>query len=360
MNKKLFSKIIIISIITVSSTFVSCQNTSKKITISEDTKNEISSEENEINEAIKTGEKYLTENNFNEAKEYFNKALSLDKSNKDIYLKIKDIYLSFNRFDDAYFIIKTALTNNIDIENMKLILKDISSKFKSINMNLSIYQDTRYTLPNQVKAVISGESISIPVTWDNQVVDSSTVGTFIYEGFNEDYGRKVNMEITVMENVYDKQIGSINNIYTVDGKTYIDVDLVEFYQGVEAVNEALKDNAEKEISYTDDGIPILPHGYYIRNNYSKLTTYEISSNCSFQLLPYDFIALGYNVVPPENSSITKEASFKDFINYIDLRNPMDIGDLDVSDGKPVTHKETLCWIELKNGIAYSIYRKYTP
>ena len=43
-------------------------------------------------------------------------------------------------------------------------------------MNLSIYQDTSYTLPNEVKAVISGESISIPVTWDNQVVDSSTVG----------------------------------------------------------------------------------------------------------------------------------------------------------------------------------------
>lgn len=217
MNKKLFYKIIIISVITISSTFVSCQNTSKKITISEDTQNEISTEENEVNEAIKTGEKYLTKNNFNEAKEYFNKAISLDKSNKDIYLKIKDIYLSFNRFDDAYFIIKTALTNNIDIENMKLILKDISSKFESINMNLSIYQDTSYTLPNEVKAVISGESISIPVTWDNQVVDSSTVGTFIYEGFNEDYGRKVKMEITVMENVYDKQIGWVKDfIWTME------------------------------------------------------------------------------------------------------------------------------------------------
>ena len=89
MNKKLFYKIIIISVITISSTFVSCQNTSKKITISEDTQNEISTEENEVNEAIKTGEKYLTKNNFNESKEYFNKAISLDKSNKDIYLKIR-------------------------------------------------------------------------------------------------------------------------------------------------------------------------------------------------------------------------------------------------------------------------------
>lgn len=121
MNKRLFSKLVIISVITISSTFVSCQNTSKKITISEDTKNEISSEENEITQAIETGKDYLTQNNFDKAKEYFNKAISLGKGNKDIYLKIKDIYMSFNRFDDAYFIIKAALTNNIDIENMKLI-----------------------------------------------------------------------------------------------------------------------------------------------------------------------------------------------------------------------------------------------
>ena len=39
---------------------------------------------------------------------------------------------------------------------------------------------------------------------------------------------------------------------------------------------------------------------------------------------------------------------------------MDIGNLDISDEKPITHRETLCWIELKNGVAYSIYRQYTP
>ncbi|WP_291650798.1 Ig-like domain-containing protein [Clostridium sp.] len=355
MNKKLFSKIIIISIITVSSTFVSCQNTSKKITISEDTKNEISSEENEINEAIKTGEKYLTENNFNEAKEYFNKALSLDKSNKDIYLKIKDIYLSFNRFDDAYFIIKTALTNNIDIENMKLILKDISSKFESINMNLSIYQDTSYTLPNEVKAVISGESISLPVTWDNQVVDSSTAGTFIYEGFNEDYGRKVNMEITVMENVYDKQIGSINNIYTIDGKTYIDVDLVELYEGLdESLTESKKDNMA---AYDEEkGEYFLPFGYYIRNNNSTITTYEVSKDCIFQLYFIDLFALGYDSESklPELNTVPYET----FKNYIDMMNKMYLDNNQKLGEKITTHRTTLCWIESKNNNVYSISRKY--
>lgn len=165
--------------------------------------------------------------------------------------------------------------------------------------------------------------------------------------------------MTVLKNVYDKQIGCINNIYSIDGKTYIDVDLVEFYFGNEiALREALKDN--EKIAYLENGEPYVPDGYYIRNNNSKLTTYEISSNCSFQLLNHDFLALGYNVPPPKNSSINEEASFNDFINYIDLRNPMDIGNLDISDEKPITHRETLCWIELKNGVAYSIYRQYTP
>ena len=39
---------------------------------------------------------------------------------------------------------------------------------------------------------------------------------------------------------------------------------------------------------------------------------------------------------------------------------MDVGDLNISTDKPITQRETLCWIELKNNIAYSIYRQYTP
>ncbi|MDU1567655.1 MAG: Ig-like domain-containing protein [Clostridium sp.] len=340
MNKKLFSKIIIISIITVSSTFVSCQNTSKKITISEDTQNEISTEENEVNEAIKTGEKYLTKNNFNEAKEYFNKAISLDKSNKDIYLKIKDIYLSFNRFDDAYFIIKTALTNNIDIENMKLILKDISSKFESINMNLSIYQDTSYTLPNEVKAVISGESISIPVTWDNQVVDSSTVGRLIYEGFNEDYGRKVKMEITVMENVYDKQIGWVKDFYMDNGKLYIDLDLIEFYLGrEEALREAIKDG---KAGIDENGEYFLPAPVWIRNNSSAITKYQIDNNCMYSLCSATLKLKNY-----ETSGTLVNSSYDNFLKAF-------------NDTKNNNARILLVWVDIKNGSVYKISEQYLP
>ncbi|GAA0083835.1 hypothetical protein UT300007_02740 [Clostridium sp. CTA-7] len=355
MNKKFFSKIIIISVITVSSTLVSCQNTSKKITISDNTKNTISSEENEINQAIKTGEEYLNENNFDEAKEYFNKAISLDKTNKDIYLKIKDIYMSLNRFDDAYFIVKTALTNNIDIENMKLILKDISSKFESINTTLSIYQNTNYTLPNEVKTVISGNTISLPITWDNQVVDSSTTGTFIYEGFNEEYGRRAKMELTVLENVYDKQIGSINKIYTSNGKTYIDVDLVELYLDPnEALIEAKKDNMA---AYDEEkGEYFLPFSYYIRNNNSTITTYEVSRDCVFQLFFIDLFVLGYD--SESNLPELNTVSYETFKNYIDMMYKMHLDNKQELGDKIITNRTTLCWVEIKNNTVYSISRKY--
>ncbi|WP_195429177.1 Ig-like domain-containing protein [Clostridium sp. D46t1_190503_E9] len=340
MNKKLFSKIMIISVITISSVLVSCQNTSKKITISEDTKNEISSEENEINEAIKIGEEYLAQNKFNEAKESFNKAISLDKNNKDVYLKIKDIYMSFNRFDDAYFIIKTALTNTIDIENMKLILKDISSKFESINMNLSIYQDTSYTLPNEVKAVISGESISIPVTWDNQVVDSSTAGTFVYEGFNEDYGRKVNMEITVMENVYDKQIGWVKNFYMDNGKLYINLDLIEFYLGrEEALREAIKDG---KAGIDENGEYFLPAPVWIRNNSEDITTYQINDDCLYSLC-----AATLNLENYESSGTLVNSSYDNFSKTF-------------NDTKNNNARILLVWVDIKNGSVYKISEQYLP
>ncbi|MDI9216947.1 Ig-like domain-containing protein, partial [Clostridium tertium] len=206
------------------------------------------------------------------------------------------------------------------------------------------YQESEYTLPESVTTVINGESLSIPLTWNVATVDTSSAGTFTYYGTNEEYGRQVEFTLTVLENVYDKQAGSIKNAYSANGKTYIDVDLVELYVGFEeAVKEAVKDN---RAAVNENGEYFLPNSYYIRNNYTKLTTYEVSNNCTFQLLDYDLIYLGYDVTPKNNSSIPEAVSLETFKNYID--NP-------ISKGRSV-----MCWIELKNDVAYSIYRQHTP
>lgn len=358
--KKILKLHIVFIIIILSTTLFSCTKTvTKNVTVSTNTAEDILVEENESNELINNGSKLLSDKRYDEAMAYYNKAIELDKSNKDLYLKIKDLYIEANRLDDAYFITKSAINNNVDTENMKKISEDISSKLEIIKITDKVDQNSEYYFPKNVNTTINGKSISLPIKWDYSKADTSTHGTFEYYGFNEEYGRKVKVNLTVLEISYDKQIGCIKNMYTVNGKTYIDVDLVEFYFGnEESLREALKDNTN--IAYTESGTPYVPNGYYIRNNYSKITTYEISNDCSFQLLNHDFTSLGYDDSSPINSSITQTASFNDFKNYIELRNPMDIDNINVNTDKPITQRETLCWIELENNVVYSIYRQYTP
>ncbi|ASW43530.1 tetratricopeptide repeat protein [Clostridium isatidis] len=350
MNKKLIKQINMLALLTLAISLFACTDINKKITISNNTNKEILLEEDEISELINKGKKLLNDERYDEANAYFNKALELDKSNKNLYLKIKDIYLEANRLDDAYFLIKSAISNNVDVENMTKIAEEISSKFEIIKINDSIYQDLEYYFPNTVTTVINNKSIDLPIIWDYQKADTTNIGSFDYYGFNAEYGRKIQLTLTVKEVIYDKQIGSIQNIYTINGKSYIDVDLVEFYWGTEtASKEALKDN--KILLYDEDGTPYYPNGYYIRNNDSELITYEISDSCSFQLLPNDFLFLGYELPPSSSYTIPNTASFNDFKNYINLYTPYN---------NEKTNRRTLCWIELKNGVAYSVYRQFTP
>ena len=43
-----------------------------------------------------------------------------------------------------------------------------------------------------------------------------------------------------------------------------------------------------------------------------------------------------------------------------MRRKMYLDNKQELDGKIITKRTTLCWIELKNNVVYSIYRQYTP
>lgn len=321
-------------------TLFSCNNTSKKITVSEDTINEVSIAESEIIKSIAAGEKLLDEGKLQEAKEYFNKAITIDKTNKDTYLRIKDKYLSMNNTDEAYSIIKTAISNNVDIENMKLLLKEISSKFELIKLPFTVYQDSHYSLPNEVSINMYDNEISIPITWDTTTVDTSNLGTFTYEGCNDEFGRKVIIELTVIENVYDKQIGWVKNLYLDNDKVYIELDLIEFYLGSEvALKEAIKDG---KAGIDENGEYFLPAPVWIRNNSESTVTYPVDSDsiysiCAYNIPPYD----NYNRGTPV------DVSYDDFLKEYNkaLNN---------------NRRILLVWIETKNGSAYKITEQYLP
>lgn len=333
MKKGLIHNFLFIFIISTSLTLISCKDSSKKITISENTEGEVSLEESEIIKAINSGEKLLDENKLEESKEYFNKAISLEKENKDTYIRIKDKYISINKLDEAYNIIKTAISNNVDVENMKSILKEISSKFEVIKISNSIYQNSSYALPKEVTTNISNSQISIPVTWNNENVDTNTIGTFTYEGYNDEYGRKVIVDLTVMENVYDKQVGWVKNIYISNDKVYADIDLIELYLGHdEALKEAIKDG---KAGIDENGEYFLPDPIWIRNNSDTIVTYPLNSDCDVYLLyPYD----RNTFVNTSHADLLKE--YTKSINN--------------------ERRTLLVWIESKNGSAYKITEQYLP
>ena len=362
MFKKVKKYGIIFIILSLSIFLYSCTNNTKKVTLSENTREDILLEEDEIAESINTAKKLLSDNQFTEANDLYNKALSLDNTNKDLYIEIKDNLLNSNRYEDAYNVVKKAIDNNIDVDNMKKIAndiaRDIASNFQTIQVNYSIYDSSSFTLPSTITTTLDNNEVTLNVAWDNSSVNTKKIGEYSYKGFSEEHFRNIEAKVNIL-NRKEKVIGSIKNIYTSNGKTYIDVDLVEFYFGKElALQEAMKDN--NKIVYDEEKGPYVPDGYYIRNNYNTITTYEVSDNCNYKLLEHDLEErLGYEIDNKGTSDINFDCSAKDFKEVIKLYNEFEKEELD-DNGKPITNRSTLCWIELDAGIAQSIYRQYTP
>ena len=147
-----------------------------------------------------------------------------------------------------------------------------------------------------------------------------------------------NITENTVEPVVKEEIGSIKNMYEANGKKYIDVDMVEFYRGEEAVAEAEKDG---RALYTEDGKAYIYDGYYIRNTDSNLITYEVSSNTEYYLC-------GTDIDSTSTSSDLVSVSENDFNQFIN--NWV---------GEP-TGRANLCWIKTSDGIVNCLQKQFTP
>ena len=67
----------------------------------------------------------MEEENYDKAKKWYEKAISMSKANVDTYKKIKDKYLEKGRSDDAYRIVRLAIDNKVDVNNMKKLALDL-------------------------------------------------------------------------------------------------------------------------------------------------------------------------------------------------------------------------------------------
>lgn len=355
MNKKFKIKISsILLLLLLILTFVSCSKTDKETVLSSNVSEDIQAEETEVKLALEKGHNYLSENDFENAKLTYEKAISMDKLNKDIYLEIKDKYVELSRFDDALYFIQLAINNNSDSENMKAIANDIKFNLATPIFSKDLYEGDSFTLPTELTTKINNEDITIPVTWNNSIVDTSTTGTFSFIGTNKEYNREFNATINVLPPVLDEEYAFVKNIYTSNGKTYVDVDLVEFLRGDNALSAAIEDNANV-ININDDGVKFINNGYYIRDKSHSITTYEVNENSIFSLTEYRDIATVENNFAGDRLKQVP-VSYNKLESYIES-NTTEFNDHLISNTNP---RSVLFLIKFKNNIVYDISFVFTP
>ncbi|MCW6109282.1 Ig-like domain-containing protein [Clostridium sporogenes] len=308
MRKKAIISLILILIVMLSAS--GCGKKQKTSILANDVKQQEAMKENEIKKFIKDGTNFLNAGKYDDAKSSFEKAISMDKSNKGAYIEIKNKYMEKKRIDDAYYFIKLAVSNNVDTENMKKLLNDVKSKFEVTKVYVNVYQDNEYKLPDKIKAKINNEDKEVGVVWNNKSVDTSKVGTIKYEGKIEQYDRIAELYLEIIEieketkkedntkkvkNTQEKnknekvkevkegkQIGFINEIYEQNGKRYLKFDDVEFFLNKDGNDKT----AEREAVKDGNKDLVIDGWYYIRNKDKSLESYEISPNAYIYICGY--------------------------------------------------------------------------
>ncbi|MEW8956291.1 Ig-like domain-containing protein [Clostridium sp.] len=336
-------------IVTGTTVIGGCKKKDKEIVLSDNVAKDIQVEENEIEKYIKEGNKFLEEKNYTEARKSYEAAITKGKNDKQIYMDIKDQYLNKNRYDDAYYIIKLAIENKVDTENMEKVLTSIRDKMESVELSYEIYEDKdSFVLPQEVDITVDNNKIKDYVLWEKENQDiSNKPGQYSYNGVTKEYGRnvhvtlnvKANVKEDVKEDIYDSKFGIVKDIYTDNGTVYISFDEAEFYFGwEEAVAEAVKDNKAMQ---KEDGTYTLPDPYYIRYHIGEIKVYEVSKDASFNLLSYD--------VDPSNNHTNELQS----VDYSTFKKKIDNWK-----GGYVSNLQFN--VDMKNGIVTKMSKQYTP
>lgn len=179
------------------SVFTACNAKEKQIVLTNNMSQQAKAEENEISEKIKEGNKYLSEGKYEEARTIYENAISIDKGNKNTYLKIKDSYIEAGRLDDAFYIIKLAIENKVDTDNMKVQLEAIKEKFQVVNLTGSVNQNEYFKLPETATVKINNVDTEVNINWNISSIDTAKPGTYTFEGTAQEYERPIKFVLTV-------------------------------------------------------------------------------------------------------------------------------------------------------------------
>jgi hypothetical protein len=131
-----------------------------------------------------------------------------------------------------------------------------------------------------------------------------------------------------------KKIGYVMRVFSKDGKTFLDLDPVEWYVGAEAINAWQEDNPS--IDATDENATP-PSDFYIRNRERKIETFQLTKKTVITMQTYSSNPAG-EFVPDQ--AITQD-EFKELF-------PLD-------DAQPNRYETVPFWIEATmKGVVTSI------
>lgn len=224
-----------------------------------------------------------------------------------------------------------------DVENNSVIEAVKEDCVKLVNLDDEVYQDDIYILPEEIDILEKGVIIKDKVIWD-KIAHTDTPGKYMYEGCTEVYNYGVNLILNVKENVYDRKVGYIRNIYiNSNNEMNIEFDTVEFYRGEQALDEAVKDN---EVERDEYGNVINKREYYVRNLSYDKEVYKINKFPVFELIEMEINH------EQRGSGKLVNVDFEGLQKYIENYNNCDDGD------------RLLFYLDLKNNEVMAIVRQY--
>lgn len=206
-----------------------------------------------------------------------------------------------------------------------------------INMKEEVFQEEIFILPEEIQIKVNDEIVKDRVEWDKVAV-TDTPGKYMYEGYTLNNNYCINLILNVKENVYDRKVGYVRNIYLNDkNQGVIEFDIVEFYKGEDALYEAVKDN---EIVIEDYCAYENSFNYYIRNAAVDKQVFKING---FPI--YELVDMEINDEQKGSMELVK-VDFERLKQYVDNFNNCD------------DEEKLLFCIDLKNDEVVSMVRQY--
>lgn len=302
MKRNHINKYLILLILLIFSSAISgCSHKDKEVVVNKNVKMSAKSDqaENQIKKSIDLGNKLVDSGKYDEAKKAYDKAIRLDRKDKETYLTIKDKYLSKGKFQEAYDVIQEAVTNNVDAENMKKLLLALKQK---IDANEQAKSSPNNVYPSKKNIVAKSNQTG------NQAEDSNS-----------------SQQEDTVENI--RFFGIVKNVYEHNGKRYISIIEGQFFKEPEAAYQAER-----------DGLKFDEQRHYYVRQLGSIQDIEVSNNAK--------INLGKYIINSTSSDISNQP-----VSYSEFKTIEN------------NHKDStgFLWIYLnKEGVVIRVETQFTP